>query len=475
VLNLERARRLIGAVLVAAFLTAACSGGGHEEGGGTPLGDDAARTAILDQLLAQPEQGSGTVRFAFRSIFRGDATMSVEGVADYDQQRYLSRLEIEQPDTAYEVAVIAGFRYEKLLYIKTPGAPDIKPQWSSAERWSPGGASTSVPYVPLPFVGEAGRDVRRDLSGFDDARRRSVVDATIVGFARIDAGRQRGSSTVRYRLTFDRDRAKAVLAPELARGLLSIGPEQPASQDVDVWIDHTGRLRRYALPLTAGTTLDFELWDHGAPPAVAVPSDLKLRPDGVPDPRERQLAERSLLVASDLPGYAPASATTVEAATYARCWAGTGPLIEASPDRTATAVSPVYRMGTTYVATAVVLARTPAASTAAYQRFEDTAMLSCVSGMFKGAVEAETGQVALNEKSELVREPVLADQSIAYRLDLGIARPGRREPESHRHFQLTILREGRGLAMVFAVSVGTPFPEEERRRLATVVAGRLPT
>lgn len=159
-------------------------------------------------------------------------------------------------------------------------------------------------------------------------------------------------------------------------------------------MDRPHRTAPAVRPASAGgTTQDFELWDHGAPPAVAAPSDLTLRPDGVPDSRERQLAEGSLLVASDLPGYAPASATTVEA-TYARCWDGTGILSESSPDRAATALSPVYSKGTTNVATAVVLTRTPAASTA---------------------------------------------------------------------------------AMVFAASVGSPFPEEERRRLATVVAGRLPT
>jgi hypothetical protein len=476
VLNLRRARKLIGSVLVAASLTAACAGDGDDPGGGPALADEAAGIAILDQLLASPDQGSGTVRFAFRSTFRGTTTMSVQGVADHDQQRYVSRLELlEHPEAAYDVAVIAGFRYEKLLSVKTPGAPDRKPQLSSAERWSPVGASMSVPYVPLPFVGEAGRDMRWELDGFNAGRRRDVADVTIVGFTRIGVDKQRGSPTVQYRLTFSRDGAKVALAPELASGLLSIGPEQPSSREVDVWIDHTGRLRRYVLPLAAGTTLDFEFWDYGAPPAVVVPSDLKLRPDGVPDERQRQLAERSLLGASDLPGYAPASATTVEAATYARCWDGTGLLGGTSTDRTATALSPVYRKGTTYVATSVVLARTPAASSAAYQRFEDTAMLSCVSAMFKGAVVSETGQVALIEQSEIVREPVLADQSIAYRLDLGIARPGRREPESHRHLQLTVLRVGRGLAMVFSASVGSPFPEEERRRMARLVAGRFPT
>lgn len=247
-----------------ALISLACSGADREEGA-PPLSDDQARSAVLGELLAQPEQRSGTLRFAFHSIFGRATTVSVEGVADYDRQRYVSRLEVDQPDTVYDTAVIAGFRYEKLVSIKVPGGggPDFKPQWSSPERWSPRASAPSIPYVPLPFIGEADSDVRRDVSGFDDARRRGVLDAVLTGFSRIGASTQRGTPTVQYRLTFDRDRAKAVLAPESARGVPRIGPEAPALQEVDVWIDHSGRLRRYIWPTWVGTTLDFELWDHG--------------------------------------------------------------------------------------------------------------------------------------------------------------------------------------------------------------------
>ncbi|MFN2503691.1 MAG: hypothetical protein ABR540_05570 [Acidimicrobiales bacterium] len=122
-----------------------------------------------------------------------------------------------------------------------------------------------------------------------------------------------------------------------------------------------------------------------------------------------------------------------------------------------------------------MLARSIDVAIAAYRVFEDTATLSCFGLAFQGALEADTGQVMVSERSEVVREPPLADQSIASRFDYGIAPPGRRAAESRRLFQVTILRKGRGLALLFVANSGEPFPEAERQRLATTLAGRLPS
>lgn len=86
-------------VLVAWIVVAACGGGGGGAGGGDseeagpPLGESEARAAIVTELLAQPEKQVGIVRFAVH-----DSGTEIEGVADYDHQRYLSRLEVKRPD-----------------------------------------------------------------------------------------------------------------------------------------------------------------------------------------------------------------------------------------------------------------------------------------------------------------------------------------------------------------------------------------
>lgn len=54
------------------------------------------------------------------------------------------------------VAIIDGFRFEKLLRIRsTAGSPAFRPQWSSAERWKPSTLLPDLPYVPVPYLRRA--------------------------------------------------------------------------------------------------------------------------------------------------------------------------------------------------------------------------------------------------------------------------------------------------------------------------------
>jgi len=258
------------AVLVAG---AACGDGRQKEAPVPPLGESEARTAIVSELLAQPEARSGTVRFAIRA-----PDLDVEGVADYDRQRFVSRAELDRADVSasYDVAVIDGVKYEKLLEIRNVGqTPDFTPTWSSAESWAPEKeAIPSVPYPRLPLVGEPGFDIRRDVDGFDDARRRQVVESIISSFSRVGDEVRHDEPTVQYRLTLDRARVEEVLGDELTRGLVQIAPAAPGTIDLDVWIDHRGRLRAVHL---GASQVTYEWWDYGQPGAVSIPGDLKLR------------------------------------------------------------------------------------------------------------------------------------------------------------------------------------------------------
>lgn len=264
-------------VLLAWIAVAACGGGrgGDSDEGGPPLGESEARAAIVTELLAQPEKRVGIVRFAVH-----DSGTEIEGVADFDHQRYLSRLEVNRPDVvaSYDIAVVDGVKYEKVLEIKSAAkSPRLKPRWSEGESWAPEKEGfPSVPYVPLPFVGEPGSDIRRDLAGFDDARRRQVIDGTIAGLSNHGPETRRGQPTIKYTLTFDRGKAEALLRDDIARGLISIAPASPTMIEVDVWIDGRGRLRAYK-PRVGNSGREYELWDYGNPSAVKLPDDLRVQ------------------------------------------------------------------------------------------------------------------------------------------------------------------------------------------------------
>jgi hypothetical protein len=259
-------RAILGLVTIMAV---ACSSGGDAgQNDGAPLSDQEARAAVLSELAAPPEHGSGTLRFSVRSFTGERTSTSVEGVADRDRRRYVSRMEIDRPDVqaAYDVAVVDGLRYERLLRIHSgAGSPAFKPQWSTGERWRPSTLLPSLPYVPVPYFGEPEWDVRHEIEGFDDARRRAVAEAVLSGFSRLGSEEVRRAATVRYRLTFDREKAKAVLAAELARGLVMIPPAAPEVREVDVWVDGRRRLRRYVWPISDASRLEYEFWDHGQP------------------------------------------------------------------------------------------------------------------------------------------------------------------------------------------------------------------
>ncbi len=277
--------------VVAVMTVAACGGGGRgdgagggdDDGGVAPVAVDASpeeRAAIVAELLSQPEERSGIVRFAIRSLYEGDTVLSVEGVADYDRQRYVSRLESNGPDTTaiYDQAVVGGFVYEKLLAFDAPGrTPTFTPQWLNMERWaSETDNSATVPYVPVPFVGEPRDDVRRDLPGLDAARRRQIIEAVISQYSRVGTEPRRGQPAVHYRVTFERERARSAAQDEVASGLLSLPEIGPDVVVVEIWLDDQGRLREYGTE-SRGARWEYELWDYGQPAPVELPDDLTLR------------------------------------------------------------------------------------------------------------------------------------------------------------------------------------------------------
>ncbi len=174
----------------------------------------------------------------------------VEGAADYDRQRFVSRADIDRPDVvaSYDHAVFEGNTYEKILKLKPSAAPAPKfeSKWSSPEPWAPDkNAFSVVPLLPVPFVGEYYFDFRAETANIDEARRRAVVDAVLTTVTPVGEEEQRGTPTVHYRLGFNRERAKQALRDELAKTLFSYPESAPASAEADVWVDHEGRIRKF--------------------------------------------------------------------------------------------------------------------------------------------------------------------------------------------------------------------------------------
>ena len=268
------------AAVVVATTAIACGGGGGGDGtetGSPPLADAQARAAIVNQLAARPEEQRGVVRFRFSVISEGRAQSMVQGVADYDQQRYLSRLEIDRPDVVatYDHAVIEGNTYEKLLKMQRPGSPKFEPRWSSPEPWSPDKNNLGVvPLLRVPYIGDYYFEFRGDAANLDESRRRSLLDAVLISVTRVGGETLRGASTVHYRLVFDRERAKEALKDELARSVFSFPEALDASDEADVWVDHQGRIRKYAHATSTTSRVEWEFWDYGNPDPVDVPDDL---------------------------------------------------------------------------------------------------------------------------------------------------------------------------------------------------------
>ena len=185
---------------------------------------------------------------------------------------------------------------------------------------------------------------------------------------------------------------------------------------------------------------------------------------------EQRRATGALLTQQDLPGSTAGSRPEVEFSTYGKCF-GSQPLLGlAGTGRTAAAQAPGFRVDDTTIGAAVVLARTAADTIAAFDALDDTDVFGCI--LEAVALLRDRGAQAFGqtEADEVIREPPLGDQSIAFRT---VRRGPLRLQDSE--LVVTILRRGRGMAFLFTWSAGgRVWPEAERVRLASLMAARLP-
>lgn len=192
--------------------------------------------------------------------------------------------------------------------------------------------------------------------------------------------------------------------------------------------------------------------------------------DNGPDPAEEERRAISGLIRhEDLPGSSMGSRPEVEFPTYGRCF-GAQPLLGlGAVGRTASAQAPGYRLDGTTVGAAVVVAEKAEDTIAAFEALSGSDAFGCIIEAVN--VIRNEGPLPFNqtETDEVIREPPVGDQSIAFRT----ARRGPLRPQNSE-LVVTILRRGRGMAFLFTWSEGgVVFPEPERVRLASVMAARL--
>lgn len=193
--------------------------------------------------------------------------------------------------------------------------------------------------------------------------------------------------------------------------------------------------------------------------------------DDRPDSEEEQRrATGALLTQDDLPGSTTGSRPEVEFPTYGKCFGNVPLLGLAGIGRTAAAQAPGFGVDHTTVGAAVVLAQTSADTIAAFDALNDTDVFGCILEAISLLRDRGPQAFGQTETDEVVREPPVGDQSIAFRT----ARHGPlRQQDSE--LVVTILRRGRGMAFLLTWSSGaTVFPEPERVRLASLMAARLP-
>lgn len=205
----------------------------------------------------------------------------------------------------------------------------------------------------------------------------------------------------------------------------------------------------------------------------ASPGDTRLATGAAAE--DEQVAGRLLLTARDLAGYeaAPvpepdAGAVDQHAASSFEACAGAAAAL--SDDRMAQ--SPAFFKGrTVMVSSLAVVAPTEAAAEQAMGDLGRADLGGCLTSLFRSVLGLDLLPGTTATTDLLPPTPVKsADRATTWRTTLNVAIGGQTVPA---YSDLTFLRSGRAVGVLFAFEVGRPFDMAERNRLAETVAARL--
>lgn len=190
---------------------------------------------------------------------------------------------------------------------------------------------------------------------------------------------------------------------------------------------------------------------------------------------DRTAAGKVLLTARDLAGYdaaevpqPDAAAVDQQAATSFEACAGAAGALD--DDRIAQ--SPAFFKGkTVMVSSLAVVAPTKSAAEKAMADLGRADLGGCLTALFRSVLGLDLlpGTTATTERLP-AGAVESADSATTWRTSLHVAISGQSIPA---YADLTFLRSGRAVGVLFAFEIGKPFAHEERSRLAETVAERL--
>ena len=192
---------------------------------------------------------------------------------------------------------------------------------------------------------------------------------------------------------------------------------------------------------------------------------------------DRATAQRIVLTPADVPNLPSIAKPSNYTETYARC--GKSPLLPGGTDPRQAVPSAflkdetaeVRRLQTTALGSYAVVAANDAAArstmgTARSQEFRtclERELAAAVNALIASATPVVQGAATVD-----LPTPAMGDEVVAFRTTLT-------ERNSRHVFELTTVRKGRAMASLVTSRLGdVPFPDDERVRLARLMASRMP-
>lgn len=192
---------------------------------------------------------------------------------------------------------------------------------------------------------------------------------------------------------------------------------------------------------------------------------------------DKEKAQRIVLTATDLPGYTQdppdPGGDSAEFEAAADACVNNNPLIVALGQDTDPrgATSPDFSKGETVaVSSSVTFGETEDAARSVMADLNAAAFPACFSRAFTAELRRDTTNSNVSVTTTKLPATNVGDQSVAYRT---VARFRTQGTNVVLNVDFTFIRVGRGFGSIQDLQVATAFPDAERLRLATALAGRM--
>lgn len=192
---------------------------------------------------------------------------------------------------------------------------------------------------------------------------------------------------------------------------------------------------------------------------------------------DKQKAQRVVLTAADLPGYTQdpprPSGDRAEFAAAANACVNNNPVIVALGQDTDPrgATSPGFRKGETVtVSSSVTFGETEDAARSVMADLNAASFPACFSRAFTAELRKDTTNSNVSVTTTKLAALNVGDQSVAYRT---VARLRTQGTNAVLNVDFTFIRVDRALGSIQDLQATSAFPDAERLRLATALAGRM--